>query len=183
MALANRCCSCKKFELEVKEVTFKLTKTVLKNTMPAIASTNALVAAIATHEAFKLCTGAAPPLSNYVRWNGKRGIFTSNQKFEKNEKCTVCGKASYTFPIAGDKTLEQFFDILKEDQRFQFQAPTASIKKGDILYIRKPAVLEASYRSNLTKKLNELIKEGDSLIVTDASLSSGSVEFKVKLEN
>jgi len=172
----------KKFELEVKEVTFKLTKTVLKNTMPAIASTNAVIAAIATHEAFKLCTGAAPALSNYCRWNGKRGIFTGNQKFEKNEKCTVCGKATYTFPFSGDKTLEQFFETLKEDNRFQFQAPTASIKKGDILYIRKPAVLEANYRPNLSKKLRELIQDGDSVVVTDASLSSGSVEFKIKLE-
>jgi len=172
----------KKFELDHKEVTFKLTKTVLKNTIPAIASTNALVAAIATHEAFKLCTGVAPPLANYVRWNGKRGIFTSNQKFVKNEKCTVCGKASYVFPISGEKTLEKFFEALKEDSRFQFATPTASVKGGDILYIRRPAVLEKNYRPNLTKPLKELIKEGDVLAVTDSSLASGSVEFKLKFD-
>jgi len=171
----------KRFDLNVKEVTFKLTKTVLKNTMPAIASTNALVAAIAVHESFKLCTGSAPPLSNYVRWNGKRGIFTSNQKFLKNEKCTVCGKASYTFPVDPTVTLEKFFEILKEDLRFQFQAPTASVSQtGDILYIRRPPMLEKAYHGNLEKPLNQLIKDGDTLNVTDSSLQSGSVQLTIK---
>jgi len=171
----------KKFELNVKEITFKLTKTVLKNTMPAIASTNALIAAIAVHEAFKLCSGSSPALSNYVRWNGKRGIFTSNQKFIKNEKCTVCGKASYTYPIDGETTLEKFFDLLRADLRFQFQAPTASFNGGsEILYIRKPAILEKAYHGNLAKPLNQLIQDGEVLHITDSSLSSGSVQLTIK---
>jgi len=171
----------KRFELDTNAVTFKLTKTVLKNTMPAIASTNALVAAIAVHEAFKLCTGSAPALSNYVRWNGKRGIFTSNQKFVKNDKCTVCGKASYTFPVSGDITLAKFFDLLKADLRFQFQAPTASCGGGsEILYIGKPAMLEKAYRPNLEKPLNQLIKDGETLHITDTSLAYGSVQLIIK---
>lgn len=170
-----------KFNLPVKEVTYKSTKTVLKNTMPAIASTNALISAVATHEAFKLCTAAAPVLSNYMRWNGKRGIFTSNQKFVRNEKCTVCGKAVYTFPVDPQITLEDFFDLLQTDERFQFKAPTASVG-SEILYIRNPAVLERSYRPNLEKPLQELMKDGDKVIVTDASLSSGSVTLTIKFE-
>lgn len=171
----------KKFELDYKEITFKLTKTVLKNTIPAIASTNALVAAIATHEAFKLSTSAAPVLNNYVRWNGKRGIFTSNQAFVKNDKCTVCGKAVYSYPISGEKTLENFFDDLKNDNRFQFQTPTAKVKGGELLYLRAPKMLEAHYRPNLEKPLSQLLQSGDTVVVTDSSLSSGSVEFNIIL--
>jgi hypothetical protein len=111
----------------------------------------------------------------------KEEFFPSNQKFVKNDQCTVCGKASYTYPIDGETTLEKFFDLLKADLRFQFQAPTASYNGGsEILYIRKPVMLEKAYHGNLAKPLNQLIKDGEVLHITDSSLSSGSVQLTIK---
>lgn len=169
------------FDLDDKEVTFKLTKNVLKNTIPAIASTNAVVAAISAHEAFKLVTGAAPVMDNYVRWNGKKGIFSNSQKFVKNEMCAACGKAVYRHSVSGETTLEEFFEEIKKDSRFQFLSPAAKVADGDLLYVGGPFQLENHYRPNLKKPLKELLVSGDVLILTDSKFNFGKVEFKITL--
>ena len=43
---------------------------VTKNVIPAIASTNALIAAATCNEAFKILTGCNPHLSNYMLYKG-----------------------------------------------------------------------------------------------------------------
>jgi len=76
---------------------------------------------------------------------------------------------------------QSFFELLKADLRFQFQAPTASCGGGsEILYIGKPAMLEKAYRPNLEKPLNQLIKDGETLHITDTSLAYGSVQLTIK---
>jgi len=43
---------------------------VTKNVIPAIASTNALIAAVTTNEVFKVLSGCNPSLSNYFLYKG-----------------------------------------------------------------------------------------------------------------
>lgn len=56
--------------LHLQGVTYRLTQGVVKNIIPAVASTNAIIAATCANEVFKLATGCAPQLKNYMFVNG-----------------------------------------------------------------------------------------------------------------
>lgn len=81
-------------EFHIEGVTLKKTQGVIKNIIPAIASTNALASAVAVNEALKLATDAAPYLNNQMSYNGAEGAFVGVQRFDKVPECTVCGRPS-----------------------------------------------------------------------------------------
>lgn len=50
----------------IKGLTYRLVQGVVKNIIPAVASTNAVIASICCTEIFKLATSCSPSLSNYM---------------------------------------------------------------------------------------------------------------------
>ena len=93
-------------EFNIEGVTLKKTQGVIKNIIPAIASTNALAAASAVNEALKLATDSAPYLKNCMMYNGEEGAFVSTQLYFKNPNCTVCGNPSIEMTVDPDITLQ-----------------------------------------------------------------------------
>ncbi|CAG9938226.1 unnamed protein product [Clonostachys rosea f. rosea IK726] len=84
-------------EFNIPGVTYSLTQGTIKNIIPAIASTNAIIAAACCNEAFKLATSAAPCLgfeNNYMMYSGNDSIYTYTFKHEQKPDCPVCGKQS-----------------------------------------------------------------------------------------
>jgi len=78
-------------EHNIHGITYRLTQGVIKNIIPAIASTNAVVAAACANEAFKVATSCSLYLNNYMMYMGGTGIYTYTFEYEKKEDCPVCG--------------------------------------------------------------------------------------------
>ena len=63
---------------------------VTKNVIPAIASTNALIAAATCNEAFKILTGCNPHLSNYMLYKGGTFIGCETEVLANKPTCDAC---------------------------------------------------------------------------------------------
>ncbi|KAK0536964.1 NEDD8 activating enzyme [Tilletia horrida] len=156
-------------QFNIEGVTWSLTQGVVKNIIPAIASTNAIIAAACTQEAFKIATTCAPFLNNYMMYTGNEGVYTYTFEHEKRPDCPVCGGESREISVQRDWPLQRVVDMLLELQDLQIKRPSLSGPNGP-LYFRAPPPLEEATRPNLDKPLGELLEEGDEVEVTDASL-------------
>ena len=77
-------------QFNIEGVTPMLALGVTKNVIPAIASTNALVAAATCNEAFKILTGCNPHLSNYMLYKGGTFIGCETEVLAKKPTCEAC---------------------------------------------------------------------------------------------
>ncbi|KAI8897158.1 hypothetical protein BC833DRAFT_594759 [Globomyces pollinis-pini] len=150
-------------------INFSLTQGVVKNIIPAIASTNAIVAAACANEVYKLTTNCAKYMNNYMMFMGDQGVYTYTFALEKKEACPVCGSSSITLKIPRESTLQNLIDILLDKPEIQMKKP--SLRTGTTtLYMQAPMALELQTRPNLTKKIVDLIHVGEEINVSDAQL-------------
>ncbi|ORY93285.1 hypothetical protein BCR43DRAFT_507701 [Syncephalastrum racemosum] len=150
-------------------VTYSLTQGVVKNIIPAIASTNAIIAASCCNEAFKLATGAAAYLDNYMMYTGNDGIYTYTFQHQRKPDCPVCGNLAQNAELAPTMKLEELLEWLAEKPDIQLKKPSLRTASTS-LYMQAPPPLEAATRPNLEKPLSALIESGETITVTDASL-------------
>uniref|UniRef100_A0A2P2K785 NEDD8-activating enzyme E1 catalytic subunit n=1 Tax=Rhizophora mucronata TaxID=61149 RepID=A0A2P2K785_RHIMU len=75
----------------IQGVTYSLTQGVVKNIIPAIASTNAIISAACALETLKIVSGCSRNLSNYLTYNGVEGLHIKATEFVKDKDCLVCG--------------------------------------------------------------------------------------------
>lgn len=61
-----------------------------KNVIPAIASTNALIAAVCTNEVLKILTGMGPKLDNYYFFKGGSSVGSDTYTYAKKIGCKTC---------------------------------------------------------------------------------------------
>jgi len=157
-------------EFKIEGVTWSLTQGVVKNIIPAIASTNAIIAASCCNEAFKIATSSAAYLNNYFMLIGTEGIYSYTFEHEKRDHCPVCGGEALELSISPDTTLEELIEMLTERQDIQIKNPSLSTSTKQ-LYLRAPPQLEEATRPNLQKKMPELLgPSGGELNVTAGTL-------------
>ena len=146
-------------EFKIGGVTWSLTQGVVKNIIPAIASTNAIIAgwyrlirqidllltyhlAACCNEAFKIATSSAAYLNNYFMLIGTDSIYSYTFEHEKRPDCPVCGGESLDFSISRELTVEELIEMLTEKQdmfvipRFRsvvdLRVPCSQIKKPSL---------------------------------------------------
>lgn len=136
-------------------VTYTLTQGVVKNIIPAIASTNAIISAACALETLKIASGCSKTLSNYLTYNGVAGVHTKVTEFVKEKDCLVCGPGILV-ELDKSVTLQKFIDILEEHPKLLL-SKTSVTHKGKNLYMQAPPILEEMTRSNLTLLLFELM--------------------------
>jgi len=103
-------------EFKIDGVTWSLTQGVVKNIIPAIASTNAIIAASCCNEAFKIATSAAAYLNNYFMYIGTDAVYSYTFEHEKRPDCPVCGGEVKEIEIGKEWTLEKLMETLVERQ-------------------------------------------------------------------
>ncbi|KAI7933978.1 hypothetical protein MJO28_017366 [Puccinia striiformis f. sp. tritici] len=160
-------------EHDISGVTWSLTRGVIQNIVPAIASTNAIIAASCCNEAFKIATSCAPHLQNYMMYNGNDSIYSHTFQHQKKPDSPVCGNQSVQILFDKDWTLKKLVDHLIETPAFQIKHPSLSTPTGPLFSHGGPPELRKSTHANLNKKLIDLIpchSDGIQITVTDSGL-------------
>lgn len=174
-------------EFGIGGVTYQLTQGVVKNIIPAIASTNAIIAASCCNEVLKIATNTASFLgfnTNYMMYSGNDSIYTFTFKHEQKADCAVCGEMARELPEVDPRwTLKELFDYLAEH-------PAAQLKKvsmraeGKSLYMRSPPALEEKTRANLDLTLAEGLGlgSGSEVAVTDEAFPGQQFQFNLRFK-
>ncbi|OXB68115.1 hypothetical protein ASZ78_014576, partial [Callipepla squamata] len=76
-------------QFNIKGVTYRLTQGVVKRIIPAVASTNAVIAAVCATEVFKIATSAYIPLNNYLVFNDVDGLYTYTFEAERKTVASI----------------------------------------------------------------------------------------------
>eukprot|EP00111_Clytia_hemisphaerica_P008357 TCONS_00024397-protein len=76
----------------IEGINYRLTQGVIKNIIPAVASTNAVIAAMCVTEVFKAITCCYKTMENYTVFNDSQGVYTYTFEAEKKEDCPVCSR-------------------------------------------------------------------------------------------
>ncbi|XP_050216158.1 NEDD8-activating enzyme E1 catalytic subunit [Mercurialis annua] len=139
----------------IQGVTYTLTQGVVKNIIPAIASTNAVISAACALETLKIVSGCSKTLTNYLTYNGVEGLHIKVTEFVRDQECITCGPG-VLIELDTSVTLQKFIDQLEEHPKL-FLSRTSVTHQGKNLYMPAPPVLEEMTRSNLSLPLFELM--------------------------
>ncbi|CAK9293434.1 unnamed protein product [Gordionus sp. m RMFG-2023] len=142
----------------IKGITLSMTQGVVKRLVPAVASTNAVIAASCANEALKIATSCYPPINNFL-FNDTDGIYCYTYLTEKKEDCIACSHTVKVLKSRSTEKLEELLNHLKEDPSLQMKNPSIfSLINGKqkTLYMEGVKDLEEKTKSNLSKTLKEL---------------------------
>ncbi|XP_044761234.1 NEDD8-activating enzyme E1 catalytic subunit [Coccinella septempunctata] len=172
-------------QFNIPGVTYRLVQGVVKNIIPAVASTNAVIAAVCATEVFKIATSCCLTLKNYLVFNDVDGIYTYTYEAEKKENCLVCSQVPQVIDI-NDPTkmkLKDIITLLTESAQYQMKSPgltTVVNGKNKTLYMSTIKSIEERTRDNLNKSLVELgLEDGSQILVADITAPE-SLVIKLK---
>ena len=89
----------------IEGVDYNKTMQVVKNIIPAIASTNALTSAACVTECIKVLSGFSPRLENYMQYMGQTGVNTTTYIAAREPDCLVCAFKSAKITVKKTDTL------------------------------------------------------------------------------
>jgi len=171
-------------EYSISGVNYRLTQGVVKRIMPAVASTNAVIAAACATEVFKLATSCYVPLNNYMNFNDTQGVYTYTFEAEKLDDCLSCSQKPQSLSFSEGDKLQDVITFLQESDIYQMKTPgitTCVEGRNKTLYIQTVKSIEVKTRENLKKTLKELgLVHGQELYVADVT-TPVSLTFKLTL--
>lgn len=168
-------------------VTYRLVQGVVKNIIPAVASTNAVIAASCATEVFKIATSCCLPLDNYMVLNVVDGIYTYTFEAERRDDCLICSQKPKILEVSdASAKLQDVLDTLCNNPSFLMKAPGITTSIGGrtrTLYMSTVASIEKQTRDNLKKTLDELgLFDGCELFVADDT-TPNTVTVKLTFTN
>lgn len=171
-------------EFKIPGVTYRLTQGVIKRIIPAVASTNAVIAAACAAEVFKLASRCCAPLNNYLNFNDAEGVYTHMFEAEKKENCAVCCQIPHAIKFTETDKLQDVINFLQESVDYQLKSPgivTTVDGKNKTLYMSTVKSIEVATKPNLKKTLKELgLEDGQEIYVADPT-TPNSLIFRLML--
>lgn len=121
-------------EFGIEGVTKTKTLGVVKNIIPAIASTNAIISAQCCNEAFKFLTGCNPSMKDSMFYNGENGVLCETDEYFRLPNCPVCGKRVEELLLDAESeaelTLEQL--ALRIKNEYALEKPVLMVNDREI---------------------------------------------------
>jgi ubiquitin-activating enzyme E1 C len=189
-------------EFGIQGVTYSMTQGVVKNIIPAIASTNAIVAASTCNEAFKIATNTAPFLANpanipagidpdeydptdedapapnnYMLYTGDNSVYTYTFGHKRKPDCPVCGNLPKDLLVPRSQTLGELIESFAERPEAQLKKPNLRTEEKTLFY-SSPESLKKATEPNLAKRLSELVEDGEEIAVNDPAFE---IAFRYKV--
>jgi len=160
-------------------VTYAHTQGVTKNIIPAIPSTNAIVAAACVIETLKMATMCAKGMNNYMMYVGTDGVYSHTVEYEKDSSCMMCSPG-IAHEMSLNATLEDFMTSIVAAHADALSAPSVSFGDKN-LYIR--GILEAEFADNLNRRMYDLMDERTEglLIINDKKLKRTAMRVRLSL--
>lgn len=150
-------------QFSIEGVTYFKTVGVVKSAIPAVASTNAAVAAAISNEAVKMLSFCGQSMNTYMTYFGHTGMNSETFVYGRLDNCPVCGPVQ-TRRISRDLTLQEFLDLISKE--YKLKSPSLRTE-STTLYVRKPESLELQCRPNLGRAMGSLVAEGDMMSIAD----------------
>lgn len=167
---------------KIAGVTYMMTMGVVKNIIPAVASTNAIIAAACVNEAIKYITFCSQNLNTYMMYMGAQSVHSHSFAYEQKEDCPVCTSTIRKMSLSKTTSLNELIQDLM-DGALRLSAPSLVSASGKSLYMQKPPALEQATRPNLDKALSTLIENGEEVSVTDPLLESINVTLAISFDS
>lgn len=169
-------------EFEIEGVTLELVYGVIKRIVPAVASTNAIIAASCSLEAFKLASGVGTPLNNYFMYAGDEGVHTSVFEFEKREDCLVCGSSAIELHISPEDSLENVLKVLQIKMGGSSKAlPSMLSQDGRPLFMNAPKSLRDTLKCNLPRPMKLLLSLDSDVSRVEVSVTHSSLPRAIRV--
>jgi len=164
-------------KFNIKGVTYMMTMQVVKNIIPALASTNAVISAACVNEAWKIIARSHPRMNSYFQYYGHSGVTCQTFPYQRSNECDHCS-SPVTWKVKPTDTLKSFLDRVKalfpepklalsdeekEKKTKVTKAPSISLADGTLLYADLPGM---DYTEELGKPLFEQGVANKSMIIT-----------------
>ena len=153
----------------IKGVTYRLTQGVTKNIVPAVASTNAIIAAACANEALKMISSMAGNIDNYMMYNGNQGCYASTYKLDKLRTCPVCGApVPLNLTFKATSLLSDLVEELAQHPQLRAQKPIlrTNTTPPKTLYASHPPALMQATKENLSRPLKDLLQSGTEVTIS-----------------
>ena len=149
----------KKYNIE--GVTYNLTLGVIKNIIPAIASTNSIIAAATVMEAIKICMKFSKRLDNYFMYMGHEGLHSSTMQMVKLENCKTCSKRVLIVKVEEKEIWKNIFERIIQTSKINVNPGYSVFHKADYIFeaSKENGELKIINKIDENKKLEDLIKE------------------------
>jgi ubiquitin-activating enzyme E1 C len=150
----------------IEGITYRLTQGVVKNIIPAIASTNAIIAGTCALETLKIVSLCSTGLDNMLMYVGTDSVYTLASRYEKDASCTSCSPPVHVACEAED-TLEALLHAAMDALGVPRSSESFSLSfEGRVLYSTRPGGAFGDTSGNLGLTLRALgLAEGPSPVL------------------